>query len=118
MSITVYSKPGCVQCATTIRALERADLAFEVVDLTADAEALRHVTDDLGYAAAPVVEAHTVEGEAISWTGFRPDLIDELKTSRAQVSDDTARYAGPFCGCRDYSCPAMHDDAAECVNAQ
>lgn len=31
--------------------------------------------------------------------------------------DDTRRYAGPFCACGDYSCPASDDPAAQCVYA-
>jgi hypothetical protein len=30
----------------------------------------------------------------------------------------TIHYAGLTCGCGDYSCPRMHDDAAQCVNAE
>lgn len=37
--ITVYTKPGCVQCRATIRAFERADLHFATIDITADAQA-------------------------------------------------------------------------------
>lgn len=31
-------------------------------------------------------------------------------------TDLTNRYAGPFCGCGDHSCPAGSDSAANCVN--
>jgi hypothetical protein len=38
------------------------------------------------------------------------------------MSDDynaaTNHYAGLTCGCGDYSCPRMHNDAAQCVNAE
>ena len=38
------------------------------------------------------------------------------------MSDDysaaTIHYAGLTCGCGDYSCPRMHNDAAQCVNAE
>ena len=36
MSITVYSKPACVQCTATTRALQAHGLDFNVVDLTED----------------------------------------------------------------------------------
>ena len=32
--------------------------------------------------------------------------------------DETAHYAGPFCGCGDFSCPRDADDAAQCVNSE
>lgn len=72
MSITVYSKPACVQCTATTRALEARGLDFEVVDLTEDAAAMEMVTG-LGYRQAPVV----VAGDA-HWAGFRPDMIGRL----------------------------------------
>ena len=69
MSITVYSKPNCVQCDATKRALKKANLEYAEIDLMADAEALEAVKA-LGYQQAPVVMAG---GE--HWSGFRPDLI-------------------------------------------
>ena len=29
----------------------------------------------------------------------------------------TAHYAGPFCSCGDYSCPASSNETAQCVNS-
>ncbi|RZU99342.1 glutaredoxin-like protein NrdH [Spiribacter vilamensis] len=72
MDITVYSKPACVQCTATIRALQKHGLDYQVVDLTEDAAAMSHVTE-LGYRQAPVV----VAGDS-HWAGFRPDLIGQL----------------------------------------
>lgn len=72
MTITVYSKPACVQCTATTRALDAKGIAYHVIDLTEDAEAMTRVTD-LGYRQAPVV----VAGEA-HWAGFRPDMIARL----------------------------------------
>ncbi|WP_109465976.1 glutaredoxin-like protein NrdH [Albibacillus kandeliae] len=72
MSITVYSKPACVQCTATTRALEARGLEFDLVDLTEDAAALEMV-QGLGYRQAPVV----VAGDD-HWAGFRPDMINRL----------------------------------------
>lgn len=72
MTITVYSKPACVQCTATTRALEAKGIDFDVVDLTEDDDAMERVTD-LGYRQAPVV----IAGDA-HWSGFRPDLIGSL----------------------------------------
>lgn len=74
MAIIVYSKPLCVQCDATKRALDKADLAYETVDITEDPEALAHVKS-LGYVQAPVVI--TEDGH---WSGFRPDKIKEVAT--------------------------------------
>ena len=72
MSITVYSKPACVQCTATTRALEAKGLDYQVVDLTEDDAAMTQVTE-LGYRQVPVV----IAGEE-HWAGFRPDLIGRL----------------------------------------
>lgn len=70
--ITVYSKPACVQCTATTRALDARGLAYDLVDLTQDDAAMARVMA-LGYRQAPVV----VAGEA-HWAGFRPDMIGRL----------------------------------------
>ena len=52
--VTVYTKPGCPQCRATVRALDRAELAYRLVDLTEDSDARDYLLS-LGYLAAPVV---------------------------------------------------------------
>lgn len=77
MDVTVYSKPLCVQCDATKRALNKTGIPYSVVDITEDAEALARVKS-LGYVQAPVV---TVGAD--HWSGFRPDKIKTLATSAA-----------------------------------
>lgn len=72
MSITVYSKPACVQCTATTRALSAKGISFDVIDLTEDDEAMMRVTE-LGYRQAPVVMTKDDH-----WAGFRPDKIAAL----------------------------------------
>ncbi|TAX78456.1 glutaredoxin-like protein NrdH [Rhizobium ruizarguesonis] len=72
MTITVYSKPACVQCTATYRALDRQGVDYDIVDISQDAEALDRVRS-LGYMQAPVV----IAGEQ-HWAGFRPDMISAL----------------------------------------
>lgn len=72
MTITVYSKPACVQCTATTRALDAKGLNYQVIDLTEDAAAMEKVTA-LGYRQAPVV----IAGDE-HWAGFRPDMIGRL----------------------------------------
>ena len=72
MTVTVYTKPSCVQCTATYRALDNQGIAYEILDLSVDEKALEAVKE-LGYLQAPVVitdEDH--------WSGFRPDKISEL----------------------------------------
>jgi len=80
MSITVYSKPACVQCEATYRALDKRGLSYAIVDISQDAEALEMVRG-LGYLQAPVV----VAGET-HWSGFRPDQITALAARASESS--------------------------------
>jgi glutaredoxin-like protein NrdH len=72
MSIIIYTRNDCVQCHATKRAMESRGVAFEMVniDLIPDAaDTLRAQ----GFRQLPVV----VAGET-SWSGFRPDMINQL----------------------------------------
>ncbi|MCD6008545.1 MAG: glutaredoxin-like protein NrdH [Pseudomonadota bacterium] len=72
MSIKIYSKPDCMQCHATYRALDKQGLDYTVVDLTEDQGAVETV-QSLGYRQLPVVVA---AGE--HWSGFRPEKIRSL----------------------------------------
>lgn len=80
MSITVYTKPACVQCNATKRALDKAGLSYSMIDLTEDEEALDAVKA-LGYQQAPVVMA---DGD--HWSGFRPDKIKALAAAAVDAA--------------------------------
>ncbi len=77
MAITLYTKPACVQCNATQKALDRAGLDYTMVDVSVDDEAREYVLA-LGYLQAPVVE---VNGE--HWSGFRPERIRDLVAQAA-----------------------------------
>jgi len=72
MEIQIYSKPACVQCTATYRALDKQGLDYKVIDITAESGAQEEV-EALGYRQLPVV----VVGED-HWSGFRPDRIQAL----------------------------------------
>jgi glutaredoxin-like protein NrdH len=72
MAITVYTKPSCVQCNATYRALDKKGIEYDIFDLSVDEKALDTVKS-LGYLQAPVVITDNDH-----WSGFRPDKIDEL----------------------------------------
>lgn len=84
MDITVYSKPLCVQCDATKRAFSKAGIAFDVVDVTEDAEAHARVTS-LGYFQAPVV----IAGDD-HWSGYRPDKIKAIAAAAGVQRQATA----------------------------
>lgn len=69
-TLTVYTKPACVQCTATFRALDKAGVHYQTVDVTQDGEAHDYVLS-LGYLAVPVVHVSPTE----HWSGFRPDRL-------------------------------------------
>lgn len=71
--VTVLSKPSCVQCNATYRALDDSGVEYEVLDITEDEEAHKRALD-LGYLQAPVVITDT----GAHWSGFQPDKIKAL----------------------------------------
>jgi glutaredoxin-like protein NrdH len=77
LSITVYTKPACVQCNATYKALDKAGVQYTSVDISLNPEA-RDFVMALGYLQAPVV----VAGDE-HWSGFRPDRIKALAASAA-----------------------------------
>ena len=72
MTVTVFTKPQCQQCEATKRRLNDRGITFETVDLSENPETLTQLVH-AGYRQAPVV----ITPDA-SWSGYRPDLIDEL----------------------------------------
>lgn len=72
MTVTVFTKPQCQQCEATKRRLNERGITFETVDLSENPETLAQLVH-AGYRQAPVV----ITPDA-SWSGYRPDLIDEL----------------------------------------
>ena len=70
--VTVYSKPSCVQCDATYRALDKKGVDYAVIDVTQDQAAYEHVLE-LGAQQVPLVETETEH-----WTGYRPDKISGL----------------------------------------
>lgn len=87
LPMTVYSKPaGCMKCEMTQRALQRQGLVegvhYSTIDVTdpANAEHLAYITEDLGYAEAPVVVIDATQ----HWSGFR---LDQIKRSAPWVRE-------------------------------
>lgn len=72
-TLTVYTKPGCVQCNAVFRALDNLGITYRRVDISVDPDARDYVMA-LGYLQAPVVYA----GPDDHHSGFRPDRLREL----------------------------------------
>lgn len=78
MRITIFTKPHCVQCNATRRALDKQGIAYQLIDLTEDEQALQRVRA-LGYQQVPVVMT-----EDDHWSGFRPDKLGSLRSAQLQ----------------------------------
>jgi glutaredoxin-like protein NrdH len=74
MSVTVYTKPNCVQCNATYKALDKHGIDYDIVDISTDDLAREYIMS-LGYLQAPVV----VAAQNDHWSGFRPDRIKALR---------------------------------------
>lgn len=70
--ITFHSKPACVQCIVTKRALGTKGVSYTIIGLTKDETALEFVRE-LGHVQAPVVITDDAR-----WSGFRPYKIELL----------------------------------------
>ncbi|MUK01624.1 glutaredoxin family protein [Vibrio cholerae] len=76
-TITIYTKPQCFGCRKTIEKLRAAGIEPNIVDLTTTPAALEYVTEELGYAQAPVV----VVDDDNHWSGLNPSKIQDAITS-------------------------------------
>lgn len=83
-SITVYSKPSCVQCNATYKRLDKHGLQYRVVDVSVDDEAREYVMS-FGYLGAPVVVVEQ-GGELDHWSGFSDRRIDALAAELEQAA--------------------------------
>jgi glutaredoxin-like protein NrdH len=72
-SITVYTKPACVQCDAVFRTLDKMGIQYRRVDISTDDEAREYVMA-LGYLQAPVVYA----GPDHHFAGYKPDRLKAL----------------------------------------
>jgi glutaredoxin-like protein NrdH len=74
VSITVYTRPDCIQCTYTKRELDKHGVAYSEVELT---DELADQFREQGMTNAPVVVTDTEK-----WCGFR---IDKLRGQRSKV---------------------------------
>lgn len=72
MRITIYTRNDCVQCHATKRAMENRGFDFEMINVDRVPEAAEALRAQ-GFRQLPVV----IAGD-LSWSGFRPDMINRL----------------------------------------
>ena len=77
MTVTIYSKPyksGCFQCDKTKDLFDAAGIEYTFMDITGNDAALEYISEELGYAQAPVVICE-IEGSINHWAGLNPPMI-------------------------------------------
>ena len=87
-TITVYTTgPRCGKCRMTKIMLDAKHIPYVEVDVTKEenAAARDYITEDLGYAVAPVV----VVTDDDHWCDLRPDQIERLAKRAILPSDAT-----------------------------
>ena len=72
MTVTVYTKPACVQCDATKRLMDKLKIEYSTVDITVDTDAFDMLIAK-GFQAAPVV---ITDDDA--WAGFNAEKINGL----------------------------------------
>jgi glutaredoxin-like protein NrdH len=80
-TLEVYSKPSCVQCTATYRALDKKGVVYVKATLDEDAEknadAVREFGMSLGVTSAPLCIVRAADGSiAEFWGGFNPTQIE------------------------------------------
>lgn len=80
MRVTVFTKPGCVQCKFTFKQLDKDGVEYTAVDVTekANQDALERIQAS-GNTAMPQVRIEDSEGNLVDeWFGFVPDKVSAL----------------------------------------
>jgi glutaredoxin len=91
-TLTLYSKPGCVQCTGSVRHLSSKGFKHEngdyvYIDVTTDPEAYDFVVNGLKNLQMPTLVVRDTEGNITDkWTGYDPDKLDEWVKSASLVA--------------------------------
>lgn len=82
IEVKLYTLPAekCHGCRFTKRKMDELGIPYVEVPLQSTPGAMDYVKT-LGYAAAPVVEAHYGGGVTTSWSGYSPTKIEQLKAT-------------------------------------
>lgn len=75
--ITIYGPHECPNCEKAMKFLDRQNVAYSKVNIEEGDEDHRHVTEDLGHQAAPVIIVG-LEHNTVHWGGHRMDMLMAL----------------------------------------
>lgn len=76
MFVKVWTKSFCVQCEQTKKQLDKFDIPYVELNLEEDLDQLEAFKEQ-GLMSAPIVETETG-----TWSGFRLDKLQTLRTKR------------------------------------
>jgi glutaredoxin-like protein NrdH len=74
LTVTVWRKPGCVQCDQTEREFNKRGIIYQVKRLDRSPKAVERFLE-LGLLSAPIVET-----DDRRWSGFRLNRIESLES--------------------------------------
>lgn len=79
-SLTVYGRPGCMQCRFTTRELDKLKIPYVYVDISINVVAEGELKD-MGFSSLPVVVS-----QAEKWAGFKVDKIRSINNGQRSKS--------------------------------
>lgn len=74
IEVVVYEKPGCMQCKSTTRWLEKNNIPYRSADASSAVEKLKAQ----GFSSVPVVMVNGAGGQIKAWSGYRPDQLKSV----------------------------------------
>ena len=82
--VTVYTTPGCVGCTATKKALDKAGVAYETIDLSSRPDLVSQFRAE-GLRQAPIIEAP----DGTRTSGFNPDRIKSIVSATTPLASRT-----------------------------
>ena len=76
-SVTIYTKPGCIQCEYTEKFLHEKRIVFEMFDVSVNKNALAEL-QEIGITEMPYVSVMYADGTPDHWTGYRREKLKDL----------------------------------------
>ena len=78
--VNIYTKENCMPCRATVMKFGQLGIAFSQMSIESVPEKMQEFIER-GYLTAPIVET-----EDETWSGFRPDKLNNLIDKRGEVS--------------------------------
>lgn len=102
--ITIYGPEECPNCDNAMRLFDRNKIAYTKISIEPGDKDHRYITEQLGYATAPVIVLTFTSGanpHTVHWGGHRMDMLMATKSlvanirAEAKAEAETADEAVP-----------------------